>query len=308
MHSLPPGYRCYEGYRALCTYGMYSGSGQKYCTACPVGTTTTFLGATSIADCVPCPNANNVAQWGALLIDTSSTSGIENSCRISKCSAGYHLVETIGEENLFDISKVVNSANLTHTENSITSTGNPAYLGSKLNVLCPQCKADKYYLLSHDDSNHFSTFMIKGGAERYFWYADNVLHMNDIILGAIWGFYSGTFNNISIREYSSECVQCPENTYENNGKCVACPDGLYSYPGSDEYGDCSHILHIGTEQLYLRGNKQTTPSLHVQIGDQIFYGNMTQQNTPMSKHTEKHLRTNYDGTIWSIYDDSAITQ
>ena len=57
----------------------------------------------------------------------------------------------------------------------------------------------------------------------------------------------------------------------------ACPVGLTTVGyglGADEAGDCGRILLVGSDKLYLRSDKKTTPSLNVKINGTTFYGNM----------------------------------
>ncbi len=73
-----------------------------------------------------------------------------------------------------------------------------------------------------------------------------------------------------------------------------CPSGMY-YAGR---GACrqTHIIHFGDYKLYLHSVKRTHPSFAVQIGDNVFYGDMA----PGRKHG--HLRTEYNGAVYSIYN------
>ena len=82
---------------------------------------------------------------------------------------------------------------------------------------------------------------------------------------------------------STSCTQCPKNSYCPGGTftettsdsgITQCPDNMYSPLGSDSSDDCGRILHIGEYILYLRTAKLTTPSLNVQIGNTIYYGDM----------------------------------
>lgn len=67
---------------------------------------------------------------------------------------------------------------------------------------------------------------------------------------------------------------------------------------------CGRALYVGDGFVYMRGVKKTTPSLHVKLGDNIFYGNATTLDVPMSSNTQRKLKVLYDNTIYSIYDDS----
>ena len=82
---------------------------------------------------------------------------------------------------------------------------------------------------------------------------------------------------------SQQCTQCPKNSYCPGGTftptttdsgITQCPDNMYSPLGSDSADDCGRVLHIGEYILYLRTAKLTVPSLNVQIGNTIYYGDM----------------------------------
>ena len=62
---------------------------------------------------------------------------------------------------------------------------------------------------------------------------------------------------------------------------------------------------MGTNHVYLRSDKKTTPSLNVKIGNTIFYGNMSTNATNMSDGITQKLKMKYNNTTYSVYDDSA---
>jgi uncharacterized repeat protein (TIGR02543 family) len=95
---------------------------------------------------------------------------------------------------------------------------------------------------------------------------------------------------------------CAAGTYKGstsnaNAACTACASGLTSPAGSDEANDCGRKLHFGSNIIYLRSNKKTTPSMAVKIGTATYYGNM-------STATKGKLRITSGGTKYSVYDDS----
>lgn len=94
--------------------------------------------------------------------------------------------------------------------------------------------------------------------------------------------------------------------YGNDGGRNACPAGLTTNgygPGADEAGDCGPVLHLGDDyKLYLRSDRKTTPSLYVQRGAQIFYGNAIPGNMP------RHLHIKHNDTTYSIFDDGESTE
>ena len=62
-------------------------------------------------------------------------------------------------------------------------------------------------------------------------------------------------------------------------------------------GDCGRVLNIGSQKIYLRSDKKTDRALHVGINGDVFYGNM-------STSIDGPLKINYNGTTYSVYDDS----
>lgn len=102
------------------------------------------------------------------------------------------------------------------------------------------------------------------------------------------------------------CMQCPENTYSPEGAttCTACPTGLYAPAGMSNANQCGHILHVGDASVYLHSTKKTSPAVHVKIGNDIFYGNMTTADVVMHAGSTHKLKVNFGGTTYSIYDDT----
>ena len=89
--------------------------------------------------------------------------------------------------------------------------------------------------------------------------------------------------------------------------CNVCPTGLTTIgygAGADEADDCGRVLHLGENHMYLRGASKTNPSLHVKVGDTVFYGNMSTSLKNMSDNINKKLRLKYNDTTYSVYDDS----
>ncbi len=97
---------------------------------------------------------------------------------------------------------------------------------------------------------------------------------------------------------------CSSGTYEDTIGLNTCPAGLYSPAGMSNANQCGHILHVGDATLYLHGVKKTTPAMHVRVGNDIFYGNMTTADVPMHAGTTQKLKVKYGGVTYSIYDDT----
>lgn len=114
-----------------------------------------------------------------------------------------------------------------------------------------------------------------------------------------------------------ECTICPNDnlciggTYtfdenENQG-ITPCPVGTYSPKGSDSI--CyPHILHIGENNIYLKSEKQTIPSLNIGLNGEIFYANMTTTPTYMNKDSEHYLHINYDNKDYYVCDDTTYAE
>ncbi len=112
----------------------------------------------------------------------------------------------------------------------------------------------------------------------------------------------------------NECTACAAGSYCTGGTydfnasasqgIAACAAGLYSPAGMSNANQCGHILHFGDATLYLHGVKKTTPAMHVRVGNDIFYGNMTTADVPMNVGTTQKLKVKYGGVTYSIYDDT----
>lgn len=86
--------------------------------------------------------------------------------------------------------------------------------------------------------------------------------------------------------------------YGDAGVRNQCPDNLTTVgfgAGADSNTDCGRILHVGNYQIYLRSGKTTVPSLAVQIGNRILYGDM-------SPEERGHMRVEYAGKVYSVFN------
>ena len=62
----------------------------------------------------------------------------------------------------------------------------------------------------------------------------------------------------------------------------------------------ARILHVGNDTIQLSQTKATTPALHVRVGDEVWYGNMTRCPMPMNENTDKKLRVKYNGADYYV--------
>lgn len=98
------------------------------------------------------------------------------------------------------------------------------------------------------------------------------------------------------------CLPVGAGYYSPDGDtdATACPAGTTTIgygAGADEAADCGVALHVGDATVHLRSAKRTTPSLHVRVGNQTFYGDMTTT-------TKGRIRIRIGNTVYSVYDDS----
>ena len=109
---------------------------------------------------------------------------------------------------------------------------------------------------------------------------------------AITEIPSGTTGN---KEYWAKWINasCPANYFVPSDHPEMC------FP---------HVLHIGDNTVYLKSTKQTTPSLNVGMGNDVFYANMTTNATPMNSATEQYLKIMYNNTVYYVCDDTTYNQ
>ena len=105
------------------------------------------------------------------------------------------------------------------------------------------------------------------------------------------------------------CTDTDAGYYSPEGATTqtACASGTYSPTGS---AVCyPHILHVGDSNVYLKSIKQTTPSLNIKIGNDIFYANMTTTQTKMNKDSTHYFRAKTaDNIYYYICDDTTCPQ
>ena len=113
-----------------------------------------------------------------------------------------------------------------------------------------------------------------------------------------------------------ECTICPANSY--------CVGGTYSFNETTDQGIQScvngfspsgsavcypHILHVGDSNVYLHSTKQTTPSLNIKIGNDVFYANMITERTKMNKDSSHYLHVKTaDNIHYYVCDDTTCPQ
>jgi len=115
-------------------------------------------------------------------------------------------------------------------------------------------------------------------------------------------------------ENNVHCVPCPADSYCPGGTYTfnetmaqginPCANGLHTPAGMWESDQCGRILHIGENVIYMRSTRKTIPSFNIRVGNDIFYGNMTTADVPMSATATQKLKVKLGDTIYSVYDDT----
>lgn len=149
---------------------------------------------------------------------------------------------------------------------------------------------------------------VKSGEVFAYWKNDKNKVIDSIVQGQTGDIHL-------IAQWRSNLL-CPAGQYLFDGLCVnvgagfyspaddnlryQCPNNLttrgYGF-ASDELGDCGYKLHIGKQQIFLRSQKNTSPSFCAKINNKVFYGSMTSND-------KCALCTKYKGVNYSIHDDS----
>jgi len=108
---------------------------------------------------------------------------------------------------------------------------------------------------------------------------------------------------------------CPADYYCTGGDydvnpnadsgATKCAPGLKSPVGAKLLADCGHILRIGGDRLYLHSDKNTHPSLVVQIDGQPWYADMTPvsagKKTISTDAGSKTMHMTVDGVDYTVH-------
>ena len=166
----------------------------------------------------------------------------------------------------------------------------------------------------HGDADDCAGYCANGCAV-YLWNADPYYL---VFRSAVFGSLLTSTISCKLGYYlpagATECALCPANSYCAGGEyeksetadsgILPCDSGLISPTGMWQAEQCGHALHIGDSVLYLRQTKQTEHALHIQHGNDIFYGNATTADVPMNINTNHRLKVQHNNVIYSIHDDT----
>ena len=301
-----------------CDAGYWNNNGT--CTACPTGYTSN-AGATAENQCF-------ITVTGGHYIGTAG----QNSTNWETCAAGYARAEhTVNYGSTSSCDKCT-GATYTDTAGASSCTACPIVTGElasrakgiyDLNGSDHRSVNQCYAYFSDDDPNGTYTLICYynsqdgeyGGAHSICqtWPAlvrscvagTGIKLSESEYWQSNWGGASATGLGLDFIK-GQVCGPCPENTYSPEGAttCTACPSGLYAPAGMSNANQCGHILHVGDAAVYLHSTKKTSPAVHVKIGNDIFYGNMTTADVVMHAGTTHKLKVNFGGQTYSIYDDT----
>ena len=184
-------------------------------------------------------------------------------------------------------------------------------------VVCPEyynCDGGTFAFNENiDQGKTFKTQVsgniLNGCKSDFLMVANNVANITATFVPNIHTCNAGYFLPANV----DECTICPTNSICSGGTysfnettdqgIVACSSGTFSPTGS---AVCyPHILHVGDSNVYLKSTKQTTPSLNIKIGNDVFYANMTTTRTRMSKDSSHYLHIKTaDNVHYYVCDDT----
>lgn len=161
---------------------------------------------------------------------------------------------------------------------------------------------------------------------------DVILPPNSVILNSCIesniGVYMGGFEMVPVYQdtvytcapgkylpHNTEtCETCPANAYCPGGDytfdteldrgIMSCADGLMAPAGMWQSAQCGHVLHVGDSIIYLRSERQTSPSVGFLLNDGVFYANATTSDVSMNSGTTRKLKFKNGDNIYSVYDDT----
>ena len=155
----------------------------------------------------------------------------------------------------------------------------------------------------------------EGGTFIYNKYKNQGIQNDVVLIQNAVGSCSNNFQNFSA-VFVINSYTCTPGYYlpANVDECTACPNGSFCLGGTFTFNETTdqgiyhHVLHVGDDIVYLRSDKLTTPSLHVKIGNDIFYANMTETQTYMNKDSTHYLKIQYDNNLYYVCDDTTCPQ
>ena len=333
------GYYCTGGTagQTACVMGSYSSAGASSCIACADGKTTSAAGSASCN--ATCSNANDsegdsaVKGWVDTTWNTNNT--VSNLCKAASCLGGEN-GHYLDNGNCPRCDSFANGL-YPRSSNGGTTKGQEAcflytadipgkYIASQKATSATLCQKGTYSAGSTSRVVHYgetsscdgcpdNTYADEQGLtacksclENYTTYGEKTSPSACRIL-CQGGSYLASANATQCSNVGSG-YWAPQAyvTQGNVGTRNRCATGLTTIgfgSGADGADDCGRVLHIGDGKLYLRSTKKTDLALNVNIGGTTYYGNMSTEDKFMSDGIEKSLKLNVNGTIYSVYDDSA---
>ena len=308
------GFYCVGGASApvACAIGSYSLTGKSECIACTNGTTTKTTGSDSCNQI--CPNNNDGARSWIEATWNATDNTVSNACSLYRCQPMYYksnnscllCADIPGTNGLYPYS----SSSGTDGDETACFARRMDYPGQYIakNASAPTtCPKNYWYKTTnastvvHYGSGSSCTNKCPSGYGISSTNPSDHDEQSDCIITCDGGYYienatDSTCSAVGAGYWSAQ----GDVHYGDQGTRTQCASGLTTIGyglGADESGDCGRILHAGDAKIYLRSEQKTSPSLHIKVGNQVFYGNMS--STKSGK-----LKIKQSGTTYTVYDDS----
>ncbi len=297
-----------------CAIGSWSAAGASSCTACGEGMTTITTGGSSSTSCIACSNASNVSTWTtpvAWSANSVSNLCVISACQSGYsrtgnspyvCTANTYTItlrnfnDTSTDATIYEKYATGWFSNSAATEPlaaaSIPSRSGYTFRGyytAKQDDIVANGGSGTRWITNADTDNLPPNNTFTANTNLYAAWARNCsagtgancsLSINNYGTAIYTTTCKAGYYNISGNgTYNPSCSPVTPGYYSAEGENgrTACPDGLVTRGyglAADEVGDCGHVLHIGTYQLFLRSNRQTSPSVNFKMGDNVFYADM----------------------------------
>jgi hypothetical protein len=276
-------------YSASCNDGYeVSGNGTTapVCTACAIGS---YGGGNTVA-CSVCPNGGTTASVATTAITSCYKTGLPYEA--TRGDGTQRCFYTSGDGDSAEYSTDCDSIQITScdakyylktdTATNCTSVGTGYYsaAGVLTRTLCP--------------TNYRSGAAASSQSGCKTKCAD----------GAYVATAKAACVNVGSGYYAATHTVAYGKTSSVRGQCAAGLTTIGYGAGANEEGDCGRVLNVDGEKLYLRSTKKTEHALHVRVGEDVFYGNMSTASKVISEGATNKLRIRYNDTVYYVHDDS----
>ena len=270
--------------RSSCTGATYSGAGAASCSNCPSGyTANTSSNKTANTQCqISVDGGHYIAEAG------------QNSTNWGSCLAGY--------------AKEAHTVNY-GTTSECDACKNATYAANEGQASCTACPTATKYA----DKVKGYTYWITGGIQNSISGCRAIMKTTELQHGDLSStsmqcFYKDGDYGDGTCQITASGLTCDGGYYLNStssypgwtgydntvaNACTSVGTGYWSAEGdrtrtacatglttcgsglcANEADDCGRKLHAGDKVIHLRSAERTSPSLHVKLGDTMFYGNL----------------------------------